>query len=111
MANPTSVDDVPAVIVTSTAGDDVTLNPDRRYHVAHDGETHTGAASALTVYLAFSAAVDPDESEGADKAKLIAGRSIPIPAGTRLLRTKLKAGSATTPTITIVPTERQWGAW
>ena len=111
MANPTSVDDVPAVIVTSTGGDDITLNPDRRYHVAHDGETNAGAASAVTVYLSFSAAVDADESEGADKAKLIAGRSIPVPAGTRLLRTKLKAAAPSAPTITIVPTERQWGAW
>ena len=111
MANPASMSDHPAVILTSTTEFSLILDPDREYTLYHDGETDAGVASALPIYLSFSAAVDNDESEGDDKAKLMSARTLVIGPGVPVLYVQLKAAAATTPTFTIVPGPKYLGKY
>jgi hypothetical protein len=104
MANPSSVgvDDANmAVLVTAASDGTVTLNPQRTYTVAHDGERNDGSTTdTSTIYLANDAVADRDGSEGANKAKLLFGRELVIGPGITTLHFGTEAG---TPTLTIVP--------
>lgn len=111
MSNPTSVgvsDGNPAVLEATTTLQAVTLDPQREYTVGHDGEDTAGSSSTGSVYLAVDAAVDNDASEGANKAKLINGRSLVIGPGVGVLKFRTASGS---PTFTINPGPRLHGQW
>lgn len=100
MANPTTLTDKPAVIDTGTGASSVALDPRRAYGLAHDGEDNAGDADLNTVYLALSASVDADGSEGDDKAKLVPGRALIVGPNVDTLKFQTAAGG---PTFTIVP--------
>lgn len=116
MANPTAMlGPAPAVILTSTTVGTLTLEPSRDYLIGHDSETDTaGVGDTNTIYLAFKTThnttntSDPDGSEGANKAKLLAGRSFAVGPGCTEVSFDVAAG---TPTFTIVPGPRQGGNW
>jgi hypothetical protein len=103
MANPASVgvdDHYPAVLVCTAGDSTVTLRPNRTYTVAHDGEQTDGTTDTATIYLAYDATADRDESEGANKAKLPSGRELVIGPGITVLHFGTESG---TPTFTIIP--------
>lgn len=108
MPNPTSLTDKPAVLQATTTEDSVQLQSDREYSIGHDGEQNDGTADSNTIYLSFVADVDADESEGADKAKLISGRSLVVGPGVAVLKFATEAGS---PTMTVVPGPRKMGMY
>ncbi len=104
MANPYSIDHLPAVIVTSTAQDELFLDERREYTISHDGETNAGAADANTIYIAIRTASDEDDvvatsAEGTNKIKLRDGRSVVVGPSVRAIRHKTAAGA---PTFTII---------
>ena len=108
MANPTSIDGRPAVLaVPSGPAEQVTLNPDRQYSIAHTGKDTGGATAGQDVYLATEASVDADGSEGPDKYILADGEFIVLPPGIGVL----KFQSAGTPTIKVMPGARLNGQW
>lgn len=93
----------PAVLAASTEEQTITLEEDREYTLAHDGEDATGAEDTHTIYLSFGGAVDADAGEGADKAKLKDGRVFLIGPGISILKFKCAAGA---PTFSIAPGRR-----
>jgi hypothetical protein len=103
MANPTSVGvaDFNMAVLVCTAGDStITLNPQRTYTLAHDGETNAGVTDTATIYLANDATVVRTEAEGANKAKLLFGRELVVGPGITTLHFGTEAG---TPTFTVIP--------
>lgn len=108
MSNPSSVDGLPAVIVTGTGEVTVSLNQDREYTIAHRGQDASGGADTATIYLAVDAATDADASEGANKAILKSGEALSLCGGVNVLRLKTASGA---PTVNIIPGPRLMGAW
>ncbi len=104
MANPTSIAGVPACIVVNPAGGNVTIDPLREYTLKHDGEQTDGTASTDIIYLSLALAVDPDGSEGADKAKLCAGDVIVLGPGLTAINFATAAGDEAT--MTVIPSPR-----
>ncbi len=104
MANPTSIAGVQAVLVANPAGGNVTIDPLREYTLKHDGEATDGTASTDIIYLSTDLAVDPDGSEGADKAKLCAGDVIVIGPNRTVIRFATAAGDEAT--MTVIPSPR-----
>lgn len=95
-----AIDVYPAVVAASVSPDTVELNPLLAYSFAHDGEDATGAPDENTIYLAFGDTVEADASTGTNKAKLLAGRALPIRRGVKQVRFATAAGA---PTFTVVP--------
>jgi len=103
MANPSSVgvaDADMAVLVSAAADGSITLNPQRTYTLAHDGEQNDGTTDTNTIYLANNATVVRTEAEGANKAKLLFGRELVVGPGITTLHFGTEAG---TPTFTVIP--------
>ncbi len=104
MANPNSIDHLPAVIVTSTSQDELFVDEMREYTISHDGETNAGVADTNTVYIAIRTASDASDvvataAEGTNKIKLLNGRSVVVGPSVRSIRHKTAAGA---PTFTII---------
>ena len=95
MANPTALTNRPAVLVASAVESTVNLLGNRAYTFAHDGEDTDGNPDTNTIYLSVSADVDADESEGADKFKLISGRAVDFPKGLTTVKFSTEIGSPT----------------
>ncbi len=104
MANPTSIAGVQAVLVANPAGGNVTIDPLREYTLKHDGEATDGTASTDIIYLSTNLAVDPDGSEGEDKAKLCAGDVIVLGPDRTVIRFQTAAGDEAT--MTVIPSPR-----
>ncbi|MGE3667683.1 MAG: hypothetical protein AB7G51_13805 [Steroidobacteraceae bacterium] len=95
-----AIDVYPAVVAASSTPDTVALNPMVAYSIAHDAEDASGTPDENTIYLSFSDTVDADSSAGTNKAKLLAGRAMPIRRGVKQIRFASAAGA---PTFTVVP--------
>lgn len=114
MSNPTTMVPAagavptPAVIVTGVVEVLLTLDPRREYTIAHDGETNGGVADSNNVYLATATGVTASSAEGANKAKLLPGRTIVVGPGVDTLALKTAAGA---PTVTVVPGPDCLGMW
>ena len=95
VANPSSIDASYSVLSATTTEASVTLNPDRIYALAHDGEDNAGAASTSTIYLSTASPVTASAAEGSNKIKLLAGRVYYVGPGVTVLYFKTASGSAT----------------
>lgn len=104
MANPTSIgvnDPYPAVLLIGTTKITVDLDPRKEYMIYHDREDDSGSSNVETVYMTFHHPnVDADQSEGANKAKLIDGRELPIGPGIGRMMLQTASGSVT---VTVAP--------
>lgn len=104
MANPASIgvnDPYPAVLVITDTKVTVDLDPKLEYMLYHDREDSSGSSSGVTVYMTFHHPnVDNDPSEGANKAKLIDGRELPIGPGVGRAMLQTATGEAT---VTVAP--------
>lgn len=95
MANPTSMDNGFATLAASAEVQTLNLNSLRQYMVAHDNEDVLGAGDLGTIIISTIASIDADSSAGANRAKLLAGRALPIGPGVSSLSYVALSGAPT----------------
>lgn len=101
MANPTSIDNKPALLAASTTTAEIAINGNRSYTLIHESLTEAGAADTNTVFFsAGAAAVDADQSSAAEKFTLPDGASRTIGPGVNSLKFATAAGA---PTFVVLP--------
>lgn len=94
MANPTTITNIPAAIKVTTSQAAVTLNGSRSHTLKHNRVDSSGAASSVTVFLAFDGNVTADYAEGTDKGFVLDGDYLPLPPGIDRIAFKTASGEA-----------------
>lgn len=100
MANPASIDNLPAVLEVTSTPSSVTLSATRSYTFSHNGVDTSGSADVNAIFCSIVAAVDADFSNEADKFILQSDREVIVGPNV----TELKFGTAAgAPTMNCIP--------
>lgn len=108
MANPTELTDIqPATLLVNTTLQLLTIENQRSYTFAHDGETVAGVANTSKIYLFTAVSGHPtisyNDSEATQKAKLLAGRSITLGPGLKTIAYVISGNVLQSSTMLVAP--------